>query len=330
VPKTIQSIRPTPRVGNLNGRRRDVIPDPMASSRPALRVGILNMNWRSRHIVPDPIGSGAGMQADESGSSLTLLTAQPSRRGQSPGPYGTEVLARPPLCLRRMTIQTRVNIEPEAQPDGHGHLETVHLSDDSTDEFKNPFNPDATKSENEIDVDASDISEGTTSTRRHRSQASCRQGNGQRPMVPISTTSGSQEVPLVRPPPANRGRIICGTVYNPPRFLSSSMGYSSLPATHTGTRSGVRSPSPVGELGIPRPGRPKAATDSRRDTVTGAEGTIFDQVMALMLRYTPFDTPLPNPVALSSQIYPVWGKALETMSDAGNIPLSDESVKQVS
>ena len=46
-----------------------------------------------------------------------------------------------------------------------------------------------------------------------------------------------------------------------------------------------------------------------------------------MLRYTPFDNPLPNPVALTSQIYTVWGKALETI---GNIEPSEESVKQVS
>jgi len=52
--------------------------------------------------------------------------------------------------------------------------------------------------------------------------------------------------------------------------------------------------------------------------------------MALMLRYTPFDNPRPNPVALTSQIYTIWGKALETISDAGNIEPSEESVKQVS
>jgi len=105
------------------------------------------------------------------------------------------------------------------------------------------------------------------------------------------------------------------------------VGYSSPLATHSGTTSGVRSSSPVGEQGIPRPGWPRPATDSRRNTVTGAAGTIFEQAIALMLRYTPFDNPLPNPVALTSQIYTVWGKALETI---GNIEPSEESVKQVS
>jgi len=151
-------------------------------------------------------------------------------------------------------------------------------------------------------------------------------------MVRISTTSesGSQEVPLVRRTPANRGRIIRGRAYSPPTFLSSSVGYLSPLATHSGTTSGVRSSSPVAEPGIPRPVRPSPATDSLRNTVTGPEGTMLEQAMALMLRYTPFDNPLPNLVALTSQIYTVWGKALETISDAGNIESSEESVKQVS
>jgi len=78
------------------------------------------------------------------------------------------------------------------------------------------------------------------------------------------------------------------------------------------------------------PGRLRLARDSQRNTVTGAEVTIVEQAMALMLRYTLFDNPLPNPVALTSQIYTVWGKSLETISDAGNIEPSEESVKQVS
>ena len=283
IPETRGSSQPTPRVGNLNGRRHNVIPDTMASSQPAPRVGNLNMNGRRRDIVPDPIGSGSGMQADESGSFQKLLTHQPSRRSQSPGPGEVRVLARAPKSPRRTTIQTRANIAPEAEPDGQGHLETVDLSDDSSDEYQNPCNAAETGSETEIDVDASNISEGTTSRRLHRSQASRRQGKGQRPMVRISTTSGSQEVPLVRRTPANRGRIIRGRAYSPPTFQSSSVGYSSPLATHSGTTSGVRSSSPVGELGIPRPGRPRPATDSRRNTVTGAEGTICNN--PIVIRY---------------------------------------------
>jgi len=71
-------------------------------------------------------------------------------------------------------------------------------------------------------------------------------------------------------------------------------------------------------------------TDSQRNPVTGAEGTLLEQAMALMLQYTLFEDRLPNPVALTSQIYTVWGKVLETISDAGNIEPLEESVKQVS
>ena len=182
----------------------------MASRQPAPRVGNLNMNGGRCEIVPDPIGSGSGMQADKSASSQTLLIHQPSRRSQSPGQGETGVLARPPKHPRRTTIQTRANIEPEADPDGQGHLETVHLSHDSSDKYQNPCNADETGSETEIDVDTSDISERTTSGRRHMSQASRSQGKGQRPMVRISTTSGSQDLPLLRPTTATRGRIIRG------------------------------------------------------------------------------------------------------------------------
>ena len=113
-----------------------------------------------------------------------------------------------------------MNIEPEAQPDGQAHLETVHLSYNSSDEYQNPGNADETGSETEIIFDASDISEGTTSGRHHRSQASSRQANDQPRMVQISTTSESQEVPLVRWTPADRRRIIRGRTYGLPTSLS--------------------------------------------------------------------------------------------------------------
>jgi len=112
------------------------------------------------------------MQVDESGSSQMLLTDQLSRRSQSPGPGETRVLARPPKLLRRTTIQTSANIEPEMEPDGQGHLDTVHLSDDSCDEYQNPSNPDETGLETELNADDSDISKGTTSGQPHASQAS--------------------------------------------------------------------------------------------------------------------------------------------------------------
>jgi len=52
--------------------------------------------------------------------------------------------------------------------------------------------------------------------------------------------------------------------------------------------------------------------------------------MELILGYTLFDIPLPNSLVLKSQIYKVWGKPLDPISNSGNIEPSEESVKHVS
>ena len=57
---------------------------------------------------------------------------------------------------------------------------------------------------------------------------------------------------------------------------------------------------------------------------------ILEWAMNLLLRCTLFDDRLRNPVTLTSQVYILWGKALDEISDAGNIEPSEESVKQVS
>ena len=64
--------------------------------------------------------------------------------------------------------------------------------------------------------------------------------------------------------------------------------------------------------------------------MTGPERGILERAMTLMLRCTLFNDPLPNTVTLTSQVYILWGKALDEISDAGNIEPSEESVKQVS
>ena len=64
--------------------------------------------------------------------------------------------------------------------------------------------------------------------------------------------------------------------------------------------------------------------------MTGPEGAILERAMTLMLRCTLFDDPLRNAVTLTSQVHILWGKALDEISDTGNIEHSEESVKQVS
>jgi len=51
-------------------------------------------------------------------------------------------------------------IEPEMEPQMQVHLETVHSSDNSTEEYQNPGSADKTGLETEIHVHSSDISQG--------------------------------------------------------------------------------------------------------------------------------------------------------------------------
>ena len=212
------------------------------------------------------------------------------------------------------------------EPDRQAHLETVRLSDDSSDAYHNPDNPEETDSETELDSETLDIAEGAASRRRDLPQAA----DNRRMTVRISTTSGSQEVAPVNRTPAAHRRIIRVRPYSPPTFPSSSVGqYSSPLGIRSATASGVRSLSPVEDPDTPRHGI-WPAIESRRNTVTGPERAILERAMTLMLRCTLFDDPLPNAVTLTSQVYILWGKALDEISDAGNIEPSEESVKQVS
>ena len=91
----------------------------------------------------------------------------------------------------------------------------VHLSDDSSDVYQNPGDADETESDTEPDTEALDIEKDTESARRHGLQAG-QQGNSGPMTVRISTTSGSQELSVVRRTPVVRGRITLGRAYSPP------------------------------------------------------------------------------------------------------------------
>ena len=64
--------------------------------------------------------------------------------------------------------------------------------------------------------------------------------------------------------------------------------------------------------------------------MTGPERAISERAMTLMLRCTLFDNSHPNAVTLTSQVYILWGKVVDEISDAGNIEPSEDSVKEVS
>jgi len=69
---------------------------------------------------------------------------------------------------------------------------------------------------------------------------------------------------------------------------------------------------------------------SRRNTVTGVEGEILGVAKDLMLQYTLYVNPLPNPVALTSEVHSVWSRAQDEIADAGNIEPSLNSIDIVS
>ena len=150
--------------------------------------------------------------------------------------------------------------------------------------------------------------------------------------VRVSTTSGSHRAAQVGRTQAARLRIIQGGAYTPPAFTSSNVPpYSSPLATHSPTMSGVRSSSP--------PSHPNNQqhehhiwpdTNSGRNTATGAAAAVIVRTKTLILWYPLFGNPLPAPAVLMSEVHRVWLKALDDISDAGNIEPSVASIKIVS
>lgn len=293
--------QPTPRVGNLSRRRRDVVPADRASR--------------------------SGTQQGESGSSHST---ESSGRNSSPPLFARRLLSRPAKRPRRSTLQTTAYTEPEAEPDAQRELETVRLSDDSSEEYQNSRRSDETETDTEPDVEDNDIPDGTASEPRRRSRTVDRRANNRVSTVRVSTTSGSQEAAPVGSNPAARRRIIRGSAYTAPALTSSSVvRYSSPQPTQSATMSGVRSSSPPGDM-TTRHEHIWPDTNSRRNMATGAEAAVITRAKAHILRYTLFVDPLPGPVTLTSEVHRVWLQALNDISDAGNIEASPESIKLVS
>ena len=177
------------------------------------------------------------------------------------------------------------------------------------------------------------LDDDTESGSHHRSRtADRRQANTWVSTMRVSTTSGSQGAVQVGRTQAARSRIIRGGAYNPPAFTSSSVPLFSSPlATHSATTSGVRSSSP--------PSHPnnqqhkhhiRLDTNSRRNTAVGAEAAVIVRAKTLLQWYTLFVNPLPAPAVLMSEVHRAWLKALDDISNAGNIEPSVASIKIVS
>jgi len=101
-------------------------------------------------------------------------------------------------------------------------------------------------------------------------------------------------------------------------------------ARHIATTTAVGCSSPQVEQGMPGHEHIWPLTNSRRNTAMGPAGPVIALRKGLIVPYTLFDEPLPGPVALTPQVHRVWLQALNHISDAGNIEVSDESLKLVS
>jgi len=242
--------QPTARVGNLNGGRRQVVPDGIRSAR-----------------------SRSGTQQNQSGSSpSTLPKEQPSHMHPTP-PNATGDLERLPKHPRTRKIQSTTYTYIETEPDAQVPTQTVRLSDDSSDEYQDSRGSDQTKSDTEPDAKDNDIPGATRAGLGHRLGTADKQKNNQVSTVGVSTTSGSQEAALVRRTLAGRGRITPGRAYILPVLLASSVArYSSPLATHSATMLGVRSSSPAGESSTPHSEDIWTGTQSWRNTATGGGG----------------------------------------------------------
>jgi len=146
-----------------------------------------------------------------------------------------------------------------------------------------------------------------TTPRRHRVlQLVKTHGNKRLRTVGISTMSGSQDAAIVPRIPAACGTITPGRPLSPATFPSSSVArYWSPLGVPSTTTSAIRSSCPPGQPSTRRTVSVRHVINSLLTTVTGVEGEILGVAKDLMLQYTLYVNPLPNPVALTSEVHSV-------------------------
>ena len=125
--------------------------------------------------------------------------------------------------------------------------------------------------------------------------------------------------------------MIQGSAYTPLTFTSSSVQpYSSPVATHSATTSAVRSSSHPADPSTPRHEHILRGTKSRQNIAIGAETDVITRAKTLILQYTLFVNPIPAPATLMAEVDRSWLKALDDISEAGNIEALDAILKLVS
>src|SRR5437879_6742420 len=300
------TIELTPRVGNLNGRRRNVRPGAMGSGT-----------------------SDAATQRNEPASSPRAQSgSQASRRDHSPPPIASGALRRPPKRPRRSTIRPTAYAQHETDLRGQGQTE-IDLSDDS-DEYQNSRASDEAESDTEPDPEEIDIVDSTASRRIPGSQAMRKQQNNGATKVRISTSSGSQLPGPAWRTSAHHGRIIRGTPYSSSACPSSSgTRCSSPPASLGATTSDIRSSSPARHMGTPQQ-ESWGGSSTRRNMESGPTRAIVECGKALTTRYTLFEDPLPNGVVLIGEVHSIWDEAVVRVVDSEYIAPTDGCLKVVS
>ena len=210
------------------------------------------------------------------------------------------------------------------EPDGQGHMEPVRLSDDSTDEYQRSHLTDETEPDNEPEVEGLSSVNERTSIRRRGPKLAETPGKNRPRTVRKMTNSGSQETAIVPRIPAACVTITPGRAFSPATFPSSSIARYSSPIGIPSIMSGIRSSSPPGPVCV------QQVSNSWQKMVTGIEGEILGVAKTLMLYYTLLVHPLPNLIALTSEVHSIWSGAQDEIADAGNIEPSPKSIEGVS
>jgi len=203
-------------------------------------------------------------------------------------------------------------------------MEPVHLSDDSSDEYQMSYLGDETEQDTEPEGANLGSADDTIPKLRRGPQLVETHGNTRRRTVRISTNSGSQKAANEQQTPAAPMTITPSRPLSPATFPSSSVArYSSPLGVPSTTTSGIRSSSPPGEPSTRGTVSVRHVINSRGNPVTGVDGEILPVATDLMLQYTLYINPLPNPVALTSDVHSVSSRAQDEIADARNIePLS--------
>jgi len=89
----------------------------------------------------------------------------------------TEAIERPPKRPRKRTIPSTMYTDIEIEPDAQVPTETVHLSDDSSDLYKDSRGANQTELETEPDAEDDDIPDAKGAGLRHRTRTADKQTN---------------------------------------------------------------------------------------------------------------------------------------------------------